>query len=924
MNHFGHRQFLSAVLMLTLLTGTVSAQYLRVSGTKIVDGEGKEVILRGMGLGGWMLQEPYMLEMSGIAGTQHEIRSKIVSLVGETNTQEFYNAWLANHCTRRDVDSLASWGFNSIRLPMHYNLFTPPLESEPVPGQITWIEKGFTMVDSLLDWCRDNHMYLILDLHAAPGGQGHDAAISDYDATKPSLWESAANRQKTIALWKKIAERYANEEWIGAYDLINEPNWNFTPGQNANGCSETSNAPLRQLYVDITSAIRSVDNNHIIIIEGNCWGNNYAGMFPKWDNNLAASFHKYWNYNDIGSIQGMLNMRNSETIPLWMGESGENSNNWFTNAISLIESNKIGWSWWPLKKINSVVNPLTVMESPGYIDLLKYLRNGGTKPSVPDAMNVLMQLTENLKIENNIERKDVVDAMFRQVHSATTLPFNRNQVPGTFAITDYDLGRCNKAYFDTDTADYHVSTNTSVAWNSGYQYRNDGVDIERTADPDTASNGFGVTRTVGGEWLAFTLLTDTTMEYTLTLRYATQSTISRIRAQVNGLDATGSIILPKTDGEQLWNNIDLGNIVLYSGTSTLKLMIEKGGMNLGSFMLTRHKKMADVPFEVRGATTLTDSQVLLSLNKKVSPDALPSPTDFNILVNESEIQPVSIQTDTANGQALVLLFDRQFNDADTLLLSYHGTSCVSDDSSVLQTADSILVRNTLPVHVPIPAKIQAEAFTFNAGLVLENCSDLDGGQDAGYTNTGDYLEYRIRVPVDSVYQVQVREACLSNAGIIELQQRTDQGTILNRVTINMPVTGGWQTWQTVVSNMRLTAGSGILRIVIIRPEFNINWFSFLFGSVSGVTATERPDALKVYPNPANNLLQLEMPETIRQKWNCITIYAPGGQAVMNLKRIGTDRQNFSSIDVSSLPAGMYILRIDAAGEILPAKFSITR
>ena len=250
-------------LCIVLATHLSSAQYLHRSGKQIVDGTGKEVILRGMGLGGWMLQEGYMLETNSFANAQYQIRAKIVDVIGEANTVEFYDAWLANHCTKRDIDSLASWGFNSVRLPMHYNLYTLPIEKEPVAGQHTWLTKGFTMTDSLLKWCAANKIYLILDLHATPGGQGRDVAISDNDTSKPSLWESDANKQKTIALWKKLAERYANEPWIGGYDLINETNWNFTPGANQNGCAETTNAPLKQLLMDITTAIRQVDKNHI-------------------------------------------------------------------------------------------------------------------------------------------------------------------------------------------------------------------------------------------------------------------------------------------------------------------------------------------------------------------------------------------------------------------------------------------------------------------------------------------------------------------------------------------------------------------------------------------------------------------------------------------------------------------------------------
>ncbi|MDX5435621.1 MAG: cellulase family glycosylhydrolase, partial [Pontibacter sp.] len=214
--------YLLGLLLLLLVAVPKTAQsqgYLKAEGKKIVNGQGKEVILRGMGLGGWMLQEGYMLRTGDVAGQQHVIKAKVQELIGPEKTEEFYSAWLANHTRKIDIDSMAAWGFNSVRLPMHYNLYTLPVEEEPVKGQHTWLEQGFAMTDSLLAWCKANNMYLILDLHAAPGGQGHDLNISDGDPNKPFLWESEANQQKTIALWRKLAERYANEPWIGAYDI---------------------------------------------------------------------------------------------------------------------------------------------------------------------------------------------------------------------------------------------------------------------------------------------------------------------------------------------------------------------------------------------------------------------------------------------------------------------------------------------------------------------------------------------------------------------------------------------------------------------------------------------------------------------------------------------------------------------------------
>ena len=563
------------------------AQYLHVDGKKIVDENEAEVILRGMGLGGWMVQEGYMLETGSFAGPQHQIRAKITDLIGETDTQNFYDAWLQNHCTRRDVDSLSSWGFNSIRLPMHYNLFTLPIEHEPIANENTWLEKGFAITDSLLNWCAANQMYLILDLHAAPGGQGRDANISDYDSSKPSLWESDANKQKTIALWKKLAERYVNEKWIGGYDLINEPNWNFVAGQNGNGCAENGNAPLRKLYVDITTAIRTVDQNHIIFIEGNCWGNNYNGIFPKWDNNMVASFHKYWSTNDLNSIQFALNMRDQQNLPVWLGESGENSNTWFTNAIKLVETNKIGWAWWPMKKVASVVNPLTVIKNDDYNTLLNYWSNGGTKPDAAFAKSALLQLAENLKIENNIYRKDVIDAMFRQVQENTTLPYAANNVPGVIHATDFDLGGNGKAYFDKDTANYHVSSGTYTTWNQGWSYRNDGVDIQAATDTDPNANQYNVGWTEAGEWLQYTINVDSTAAYDINIRYSAFTSNSKIILTLDGSDITPSIPLSPSSG---WATQTISDVVLYKDQHKLKIFFEKGGANVGRLTFTLKKK----------------------------------------------------------------------------------------------------------------------------------------------------------------------------------------------------------------------------------------------------------------------------------------------------------------------------------------------
>lgn len=395
-------------MSLTSLPAQASG-FLHAQGEKIVDGQGREVLLRGMGLGGWMLQEGYMLSINK-EGTQHSIRARITDLVGQDECDRFYRLWLQNHMTRTDVELLARAGFNSIRLPMHYNLFTLPIEAEPVAGSNTWVTTGFELTDHLLEWCKANGVYLILDLHAAPGGQGKDANISDYDPSKPSLWESPLNQQKTIALWRRLAEHYASEPWIGGYDLLNEPNWTFE-GKDKNGKEDTSNKPLWDLYRAISTAIREVDTNHLLIIEGNGWGNNYNGFPGPWENNIVFSFHKYWNPNTQDAIARFVALRNQYHRPIWLGESGENSNQWFRECVALVERNEIGWAWWPHKKVNSESCTLTVKRPDEFKKVVDYWNQKGERPSREVAVKALFELVENLKAVNCRFNTNVVRAL---------------------------------------------------------------------------------------------------------------------------------------------------------------------------------------------------------------------------------------------------------------------------------------------------------------------------------------------------------------------------------------------------------------------------------------------------------------------------------------------------------------------------------
>ncbi|HTE12437.1 MAG TPA: cellulase family glycosylhydrolase [Chitinophagaceae bacterium] len=567
---------------LYVLVNVHAQGFLKAQDKQIVNEKGENVLLRGIGLGGWMLQEGYMLGLNNKWQQQNQIRKHIEELIGKDRAQEFYDVWLANHTRKIDIDSLKAWGFNSVRLPMHYNLYTLPIEKEPVAGQQTWLDKGFAMTDSLLAWCKANKMYLILDLHAAPGGQGNDLNIADRDPAMPSLWENEANQQKMIALWKKLATRYAKEPFIGGYDIINEPNWGFADtASDKHGQKETGNAPLRKLMMDITQAIREVDKNHIIIIEGNAWGNNYNGILPAWDKNLVMSFHKYWNYNDQQSISRIIKYRDENNIPVWLGETGENSNTWFTDAIRLLEKNNIGWAWWPLKKLG-FNNPLQIKTNHNYEALLAYW-NGKREnpPKESDVYSGLIELATYTKFETNIIHRDVIDAMMRQPFSNATKPFKPNKMANGAMLNavDFDLGVNGAAYFDKDTADYHTSTQQRTAGNRGRVYRNDGVDIRKDS---ALYESYYVSDIEEGEWLQFTIDAAQKGNYNLELMVASTNDSGRISILANNVSLADKVAVPNTGDMKKWQTLTVKNIPLNAGKQALRVYFYKGGFNFKS------------------------------------------------------------------------------------------------------------------------------------------------------------------------------------------------------------------------------------------------------------------------------------------------------------------------------------------------------
>ena len=577
--------------LLTLLLVTIASvfsvnandSFVRVSGTKLLARDGQKLVIRGTNCGNWMVREPYMMNTSGNLDRQFKFDKMIADVCGAEKVDEFDKLWMDNNFCEEDMKFLAEQGFNTLRVPMHYKYFTLPIEKEPIAGEQTWVQEGFDRIDAMCEWAEQYNILLILDMHACPGGQS-SGDICDYDSSKLSLWESEANRTKLAALWKKIAERYKDVKCVAAYDLINETNWTLA----------NSNKLLWDTFKAIIKAIREVDTNHIVILEGNSYSNDYNG-FPstKMDSKMVLQFHRYGVYNTKSQVQYMADMATKYNCPVYIGEFGENSNSWTADCVRLYEEAMqfAGWTCWPMKKSN-INTILQVKRVSSYDNVISQWQKG-SKPASTTLWNACKAWAEAQHISKCTVRTDYIDALLRRPFNDDCLPFASYQTGDYIYAAHYDMGPAGNAYWDADDASYQYSGEDFTSWQKGWVYRNDGVDVY-SGPNDTRSCGYYVGDTKDGEWLQYTIENpNEPASWQLQLRYAINSGTSTVRITVNDRPVTTSIKLSSTGGYTTWSTKTFTGVILPKGTLRIRIYLEKGGLNINWLRISNRKNASE-------------------------------------------------------------------------------------------------------------------------------------------------------------------------------------------------------------------------------------------------------------------------------------------------------------------------------------------
>jgi len=330
---------------IAVLLVSVSASHLCQAQRKFVSTHGKAFIapsreplfVKGINLGNWLLPEGYMFKFKN-ANSPRLIQGVINELVGEDEAKRFWKAYRDNYITAEDIKFIRDAGFNSIRVPFDYRLFV----TNDDPSRLEGI--GYELLDRVVKWASKEGLYVVLDMHAAPGGQTGDNIDNSWGY--PFLFESAESQELTVRIWQKIAARYGNEPAVLGYDLLNEPIAHFFD-------TAQLNPKLEPLYRKLVTAIREVDKNHIIFLGGAQWDTNFKVFGPPFDEKLAYTFHKYWMDVKQEAIQEYVDFSNKYDVPILMGESGENTDEWIASFRTLLEQNKVGWCFWTYKRLDA-------------------------------------------------------------------------------------------------------------------------------------------------------------------------------------------------------------------------------------------------------------------------------------------------------------------------------------------------------------------------------------------------------------------------------------------------------------------------------------------------------------------------------------------------------------------------------------------
>lgn len=343
-----------AIIVSSLLTNLIFRDSKEVS--KFLKAEGKDIklndktiVLKGVNAGGFLVQEEWMCPTEML--DQVSLISTLIDRFGENSANELLDAYHKSWWREEDFVNIKNLGFNCIRLPFTYlNLYDENYILK---------DDAFYLIDWFIENCKENQLYVILDLHGAIGSQNgaHHSGNTWGGTGESRLFSNDDYKEKTIQLWKDVANRYKDEPTIAAYDLLNEP----TAGEGF------VSGPVQWLfYNDLYLAIREIDSNHIIMMES-AWDtkdlpapkDTYMVWSWNWENVVYQYHHYCWDGVNNATItkefidQKIEDIRSlAYEVPIFIGEftGFELEENWIS-LLKAYDSEGYSYTMWTYKVV---------------------------------------------------------------------------------------------------------------------------------------------------------------------------------------------------------------------------------------------------------------------------------------------------------------------------------------------------------------------------------------------------------------------------------------------------------------------------------------------------------------------------------------------------------------------------------------------
>jgi hypothetical protein len=465
-----------------------------------------------------------------------------------------------------------------------------------------------------------------------------------------------------------------------------------------------------------------------------------------------------------------------------------------------------------------------------------------------------------------------------------------------------------------------------------------GVQKETTTD---AGGGQNVGYIDTGDWMDYSVSASAAGTYSVNLRVASPSG-GQLQIQSSTGAVLATVAVPNTGGYQNWQTVS-ANIALAAGTQTIRIYSTSTGWNFNWWEIAGAGSSTPPP-PTTGSSTHIEAENYTSMSgvqtenttdigggQNVGYIDTGDWMDYNVSIASAGSYPVNVRVASPGGGQLQIK-----NSAGTVVATvtvpntggYQSWQTVTATITLPAGSQTLRIYSasngwnfnwweigstggtTPPPPTTTSTRIEAENYTNMNGVQKETTTDAGGGQNVGYIDTGDWMDYSVSASAAGTYSVNLRVASPSGG---QLQIQSSTGAVL--ATVDVPNTGGYQNWQTVSANIALAAGTQTIRIYSTSTGWNFNWWEMVSTSGTIVAKTVSVDSilttapLVIYPNATSGKFQLQINNDLTGAVN-IEIYDTKGIVQKQFSLSKTEKGGIQFyLSIATLPVANYTIKV---------------